>query len=266
MRQFVSRHRSLIGLLLMALWFPISGGAESIDPKAKEVIESSSKFLSQQKAYQVETETIAQFSIQGMKQNVNTQSAMIHESPNKMAMHSTSPLFSLDIISDGTQIFMYSPQLKKYTVDPAPPTLQEMNTFIAEKSTPASPLGNSSNAQPLLFNQDPETIWETITQATYLGKEEIAGHSTHHLQLWMEETQMDAWYLSGEEPVLFKIQPDMSSILESMGLPHSESVQLSVQVFYKKWAFNPKLPATVFEFQPPADAQLVETLFPNPED
>lgn len=178
--------------------------------------------------------------------------------PNRFSFVRTSGDMGSTVVSDGQNLTNFVSELDQYTVRPAPKTLEEFSSSIGGMTLIEGGMGGFIMA---LVSDDPYTRFTGENVATeYVGKEEINGQLCHRLRFEEEDLSFDAWVASGEDPVLRRICPDLTSQFDEKET--ASGFQILVSFDYKNWSFEPAddMP---FAFTPPTTAKLVNEITPR---
>jgi len=178
------------------------------------------------KSFSVQSEVQMEVVFAGKEQNRKTETTIVFERPNRLAMRSDGEL-GATIVSDGTTIYSTLGALKKYTKKNAPKELGEL------EHDPLIMAGGGLTQQVLfhLLSDDPyAAIMEHGTTVTDLGHVDLNGQSARHLRFDQRVLNWDAWIAEGDKPLLLQVSMDMSQMAEQMGakMPGGSSMKMSI--------------------------------------
>ncbi len=105
----------------------------------------------------------------------------------------------------------------------------------------------------ILAGQARETIEDAAASGWYVGASWVEGAWTHHLALRAPDVDFEIW-VGMDEPVPLKLTITWK---HEVGMP-------SYMARFKRWNMSPSIHESVFHFEAPIDAQLVE-MVPEPE-
>ncbi len=147
--------------------------------------------------------------------------------------------------------------------------LEESNKGIA--SFVQSPLsgGIANGLGSLVFAMlDVETAGELQSQLTgseIIGEEVVDGESLTHARFQVGgQLTFDAWFSTGENPVVKRVVPDLSPMTEA-ARQQFEKFEYSVTFDFSNWQLNNQYEATAFNFEEPAGSTLVLTFMESEE-
>jgi len=211
------------------------------------------------KSFSVQSEVQMEVAFAGKEQNRKTETTIVFERPNRLAMRSDGEL-GATIVSDGTTIYSTLGALKKYTKKNAPKELGEL------EHDPLIMAGGGLTQQVLfhLLSDDPyAAIMEHGTTVTDLGHVDLNGQSARHLRFNQRVLNWDAWIAEGDKPLLLQVSMDMSQMAEQMGakMPGGSSMKMSITQQFKDWQVNLTPKPDAFDFTPPKDMKLVNNFF-----
>ena len=225
---------------------------ENINPKAKEIITKSMLFLKGVEKYSYKMVTSMKMDSEKMKQDMKIDTTFLFQKPNKFSMRQQASMFSSEIVCDGSQVFINLPSMKKYFVKEAPKTMEELPGSLMPSA------GGPDMSKYLLMAQNPDKVWEIITKVAYLGEEEIEGVKYDHITMEMEVGDAEFWYSQGENPLPYKIIPDMKKAFAKMKDNPLGQFNIKMEMIYKDWNMNPDIPTNAFVFTPPEGVEKME--------
>ena len=216
-------------------------------------------FYKSLKSFSVQSEVEIQANFQGQEHNVKTDTTIVFERPNRLAMRSDDAI-GATIVSDGTTIYSTLGALKKYTKKKAPKELGEL------EHDPSTAMGGGLTQRVLfqLLSDDPYgAIMEHDTSVTDLGQANVNGQAARHLRFNQRVLNWDAWIAEGDKPLLLQVSMDMSQMAEQMvaKLPGGSSMKMSITQQFKDWQVNITPKPDAFAFTPPKDMKEVKSFF-----
>jgi thiol-disulfide isomerase/thioredoxin len=240
-------------------------GKQDIDPKAEKVIGAWGKYFSGLRGFQYASTVNLVVEQQGQKQNQNFSLSLKAARPNKLAYTvEASQQNGAQIVSDGSQLWVYIKGFQKYGVEDAPETWDEMlkNPLVM------GPLnfGNAAVVTAALLNEDPaKKLLENTLSVKYGGLVELDGAKCHLIEASGEELDWQLWIDSGNKPLVRQFVPDLAKAFAQMakrskGKSPFENMKITNTVTFKDWETNPKLPADAFAFNVPEGVEKVDSL------
>jgi hypothetical protein len=223
--------------------------APQVDPKATDLLKRSCDYLESLQALSVR----ASFSeevvlLDGQKIGYESGSKISLSRPNhfRTVRHGTKE--NLDFYYDGKTMTMFQAGPNLYAKAAAPPTLDGMIGTLESEYDVAIPGSD-------LFYTDAYTgMIEGVTDASYIGLEEVGGVPAHHLSFRKSDVDWQIWVEDGEKPVPVKYVITTKWVT---GAP-------SYSVLMTDWDLSPKFDPSTFVFVPPSDARKIE--FARPSD
>lgn len=255
-------NRLLLAVCMIGLVIPTkSMAAAEMDAKSKEVLEKLSTYVQGLKSVQVDLVLTMNIKAQGVDQEMVTDQTVSIQKPNKMAMVLTEGMGGSDLYSDGKDMVTYLPMTKKYLIEDAPESFNDMS--------PTSMIGLQLMGLPApgivshLWSDDPlAALTEHAETVTYLGTTEMNEQPYHKLEMVLETADMEIWISDSDKPVIHRIVPDMEKTIAEIKKekgPQLGEIELKVNIDVKDWKYNPDLSADIFTFTPPAGVSLAST-------
>jgi outer membrane lipoprotein-sorting protein len=242
-------------------------------------------------SYQDVAEIRQDFRMEGTKVTVSGSFILTMERPNKMnlTVRWRRGITELDaqLISDGTNFWVYRPDLKQYTVQPASGSLKS----LLEQSRGPAETDLSQTLYGIIASDDPQAeLAENGKSLKTLRKEAIDGTPSYVLT-WDEAVRQKGASVSNgaaqnpptksmpvtvwaavENGLIHQLSLDLSQLdISSSPLPNPNggpprTVKLQDFVTTTKHSairINPTLSKTIFVFRPPPEAQQVEAFNPT---
>jgi peroxiredoxin len=226
---------------------------------SQEVVRRMADYYKHLKSFSVQSDLEIQAGFSGKEQKQKTETTIVFERPNRLAMRSNGAL-GVTIVSDGTTIYSTFGALKKYTKKKAPPDLGELE----HDPTAAMSAGLTQRVLFQLLSDDPyNAIMTHDTTVTELEHANLNGQSARHLRFNQRILNWDAWIADGDKPLLLQVTVDMSQMAEQMGakLPGGSSMKMSVTQQFKDWQVNLTPKPDAFAFTPPKGMKEVQSFF-----
>ncbi|MBL1217558.1 MAG: DUF2092 domain-containing protein [Planctomycetes bacterium] len=201
--------------------------------------------------------------MEGLRQQMTSQYSFAMQRPNRLAMRLTDGIMGMTVVSDGNHLYTLMPVIEnRYTVEQAPRVLNDLVGGWEESAVmdPMSPLGWAA----FLLLEDPYTdILRTMDRLEYVGKKDLDGTACHVLSLNGRHSNWTMWIQTGDEPLLRKLVPDISTLYDEVAddFPRAQQLKMELLLRYDNWEVNGDIPDEVFTFVPPADAVEVESLY-----
>jgi hypothetical protein len=132
-----------------------------------------------------------------------------------------------------------------YTNIEVPDNIDDMLDYMIETFDITVPLAD------ILYRDPYSVLTENLVSGEYLGKHLVGGRMSHHLVFHQDSIDWQLWVDVGKNPVPLKL------VITWTGEPGRP--QLSA--IFTDWDLKAKLPAKLFVFTPPKDAEYID-----PED
>ena len=84
-----------------------------------------------------------------------------------------------------------------------------------------------------------KTLMAGVTESEYLGQEKVGEVMCHHCRFIQEDFDWDIWIEVGKQPLVHKVQPDLTKQLAGAGA-QIEDAKLSYTVTLSDWNVSPK--------------------------
>jgi len=218
------------------------------DPKAMEVVEGFCRYYAELKHFTVELDTVLDITGPGVNREQRTAHRVSVVKPDKFAMTLRRAGEGAVVVSDGTRLYTFLPQIDVCDVEDAPENI----SALKEKRA----LGMSFLLRVLLQSDPLDEVTEDVSSLGYGGLEKIGDDAVHHLTIKEPEVDWELWVQAGERPFVRKVAVDLSRALARQGAPANVKVTLTEQ--YAKWEVAEPPPASRFAFTPPAGTRTLE--------
>jgi peroxiredoxin len=257
-------------LTAVSLVFVKPGAAEvKMDDKSRQVLEAMGGYYQSLESMSVTASMRMSRTVQGQKQEAAAKVDYAMQRPGKLAISpgaDAGPEATRGIgmvRSDGKEVTIYVAQLRRYTTEPMPKSLDDLfNNRVLDIVS-----RSSASLVTALMSSDP--VWRLlmeVEEVRYLGLEEAGGVATHRVRLSRADTMaMDVWIAAGDKPLLMKAVPDLS-LEEQRAKQAGQEVELEMSLELVNQQANPKLEDAVFAFEPPAGAEKVASLMDSGQE
>ena len=220
-----------------------------IDPKATDLLRKMSDYLGSAKALTVH----ASFSeemvlLSGQKISYESWSQLSLRRPDRFRADRHGVLENLTFYYDGKSMTLFQKGPNFYAAEPAPPTVDAMLDALIAKLNVDIP------ASDLFVVDSYDGLVDGMTDASYIGSEEVGGFVTHHLAFRNPDVDWQIWIRDGEKPL------PVNYIITTKWTTAAPSYTVDMT----DWDMTPHLDEAIFVFVPPAGARQIE--FVRPED
>jgi len=218
--------------------------APAIDPKAKQVLDGMSAYYKMLKSFTCKYTLDFIVEGEGKREAETMVSEVAMERPNKVYMKQVQNELGVDLFSDGLNLAVHVPQVKSYTVMPAPADFDGSFQYAS-----VSGLTSFQLIVANLMSADPAaTFLNGGAELSYIGLEDVGTQKHHHLRINRQNQLLDMWVADGDKPFLARVAPDLSKETEGT------SVKLSLTVNLTDWAPDALIAPEKFAFVAPATA------------
>jgi len=236
------------------------------DSQAEEILKRVSDFYAAVSNFSVDAETHVNISASGMKQEMTVVSAVAMERPNRLAITFKSGFESsaMSIISDGSKQFVYVPRMSRYVKSPAAASLDELlesaDGMMVNQAIPVLADLMSTNPAGLLMTD--------VASNQYVGAATLNGVSCEQVRFFQKQFDWDMWVETGKTPVVHQIVVDPSkSMIAAKGSPGQPAgMRMETRILFADWQLDRGIPASRFQFTPPAGVQEVSSLDAGDEE
>ena len=220
-----------------------------IDPKATALLKKTADYLSSAKAFSVRMSfTDEVVLLNGQKIGTEAGSQVSLRRPDRFRTIRHGVQENLDFYYDGKTIAFFEKGPNLYAMAPAPSTLDGMMDTLREKYDVDIPGSD-------LFYTDAFTgMMDDVTEASYIGLEDVGGVSAHHLAFRKSDVDWQLWVRDGDMPVPVKYVITTKWITAAP----------SYSVLFTDWNMTPKFDNATFDFVPPTGARKID--FARPAD
>ena len=220
-----------------------------IDPQATEVFKKMSDYLGRTKALSARA-TFRQevVLLTGQKVEYESWSQVTLRRPDRLRTSRHGLMENLDFYYDGKTTTIFRKEPNFYASAPAPATVDAMLEDLQAKLDIAIP------GSDLLFADAYGGMIGDVTDALYVGPEEVGGVRAHHLAFRHSDVDWQIWIQEGDKPLPVKY---VITTKWMTGAP-------SFDVVMTDWDLAPKVDDATFAFVPPSGSQRIE--FKRPPD
>jgi hypothetical protein len=241
----------LVLLAVSAVWLPAAsqdpqgstGGGSSlgVDPNVVKALDRMGAYLRTLTAFDVEATTSTDEVLDtGQKVQFDGTAQLQVRRPDKLHAEVKTDRKHREFFYDGKTFTVFGRQVDYYATVPAPPTLRELVTVLAQRYGIAIPLAD------LFFWGAEDERAANLRSAIDLGPATVAGTECEQYALRQEGVDWQVWIQKGDSPLPRKLVITTTS---DPAQPQYVSVL--------KWNLNPKLSDATFSFSPPQGAMRI---------
>jgi hypothetical protein len=234
-----------------AVWLPAAsqdpqgstGGGSSlgVDPNVVKALDRMGAYLRTLTAFDVEATTSTDEVLDtGQKVQFDGTAQLQVRRPDKLHAEVKTDRKHREFFYDGKTFTVFGRQVDYYATVPAPPTLRELVTVLAQRYGIAIPLAD------LFFWGAEDERAANLRSAIDLGPATVAGTECEQYALRQEGVDWQVWIQKGDSPLPRKLVITTTS---DPAQPQYVSVL--------KWNLDPKLSDATFSFSPPQGAMRI---------
>jgi hypothetical protein len=239
---------SLGALVSVAQTVP-AAGQPTIDPKATALLRKTTDYLASAKAFTLrasfDDEVVL---LNGQKIGSESWSQVSLQRPNHFRTVRHGVKENLDFYYDGKTMAFFEKEPNFYATVPAPPSLDGMMDTLSVQYDVGIP------GSDLFYSDAYAGMIDGVTEASYIGLEEVKGVPAHHLAFRKADGDWQIWVRDGNDPVPVKYVITTKWVTAAP----------SYSVLMTDWNMTPKFDNSTFDFVPPAGARKIE--FARPSD
>lgn len=261
----INAHTAALVSLVLAFSAAPVHAQPAEDSKVASVLKEMAQLQQEIETVKVDVVFKMVMTAQGFKQEQETVYRARFQRPNLFAVEGEGGMFPVTTVSDGEKLYIYYPAMQKYTVENAPETMAGTN---AGEAAAMMSMGAAAPFQIFLFPTESfvDTVMEGVREASYLGEDEIDGTSCHHLSFQQEDMDWELWVEKGDQPLARKLTLDMSDQIKSMaaegaGAGMLKGASMEMVYLFDNWEVDVPLSDDAFQFEPPAEAEKVDSIF-----
>ncbi|MFO7534604.1 MAG: DUF2092 domain-containing protein [Kiritimatiellia bacterium] len=234
-----------------------AGDTNTVDPKAETILRALSAYFKTVPTFKVDLEAETRIESPDMKQEFTTRATLAVKKPDKIAMAvKNSMIGTLLLTCNGATFVTFLPALNRYTIKPAPDSLEKLSIEMNASSPACLPVISA------LLERDPfGALVNDASRILYLGEEAFNGVPCHRLKFEHSDFDCEAWIRTGPLPLLEAIKPCLAKSAALNKMPADMKANVLLQL--KNWECGGELPDSLFTLELPAEAQKVDSLFPG---
>ncbi len=242
----IGRASLVLGIALgLGTLSPPGAEAQSLDPKATEVLQAMSDYLEGLPAFSVNAdvdfEVVART---GQKLQLSSYASLTMQRPNGFYIQRRGVFADAEIFFNGTTLTLFGKQLNAYAQRPVNGTIDDaIRVFESESGIPA-PGADFMFADPYAVMSD------GVTSSLYLGTAYVNGIEAHHLAFREAEVDWQIWVQTGDTPLPLKY------VITTKWVTGAPQYELRM----RDWNTNPQIASDRFTFTAPAGASQLDSL------
>lgn len=225
--------------------------AETVDPKADQVLQRMSQYLISARQFKFEAcKTIDVVLDSGQMIQLSDTTRVSVSRPDKILAQSTGDTNNEHVWYDGKNLSILSPEQNNYATVDVPNTIDEMMDYVVEKYGAAVPLAD------LVVSDPYKSATQRVRSGQYLGLHYVRDLKCHHLAFRQDNVDWQIWIEAGDNPLPRKL---VITYKELPGHPQFTAV-------FDKWDMSAGLSNNLFTFKAPLKGKRIEMepLIPRP--
>jgi hypothetical protein len=220
-----------------------------IDPKAAALLKKSTDYLGSAKAFTLRASfTDEVVLLDGQKIGSESWAQIFLRRPDHFRTVRHGVQENLNYYYNGKTMAFYEKGPNFYAMVPAPLTLDGMIDTLTDQYDVGIP------GSDLFYSDAYAGMVDGVTDASYIGLEEVNGVPAHHLAFRKSDVDWQLWVRDGDQPVPVKYVITTKWITAAP----------SYSVLFTDWNMTPKFDNATFDFVPPAGARKID--FARPAD
>jgi hypothetical protein len=222
---------------------PASGGSETVDPKAVQVMQKMGNYMAGLQKFKVHSDRIMEVILPNdQKLHSDRSTDLFVQKPDRLRVKVTSTKRDLEFFYDGKTFTLYTPRQKYYASAPAKPTIGEMIQYAGTEYDIEFPLVD------VLYHHD--VLLKDVVSGAHVGMSLIQGVKCHQLAFRQKDIDWEVWIEEGDKPLVRRI-----AICDKT----QKGEPLTVTDL-SNWDVSPTFEADLFTFTPPPDVQKIKFL------
>ena len=221
------------------------------DPKVVEIVGKLSEYVRNLDSFSFELSTVMTISADNMPEDRQEAiSDFAFKRPNKFSFALMTGN-KMSLVCDGENLYMYVPEVAKYSEQPAPESLEKLVMANPAEIIPATKI--------LTFSNIEREMMLGVNGTEYYGIEKVGGVECHHLEFVQQDMVWGMWVETGDRPLIRKIVPTPAgnpSIKDTNGNLLS-NVKVRIETTLSKWKTG-GVPENTFTFKAPEGVEKVE--------
>jgi hypothetical protein len=226
-------------------------------PAERELLKESLAFCQNLHSFSFDLELGMTMENDGLSIKATEPYSIAVKRPRYLAVNLKSGTEGSQTVCDGSHQYTYIAAGNKYTISAAATNISQID-FARLDRLVKGPTPYEIVA-PLIIPGYQGFLTRASQKAKFIGREKTDGTSCAHFGFDDGMGLVDLWIKEGEQPLLYKIACKLNPrALQSDETMRGSSITFSFR--FEDWKINPVIPAVRFQFTPPINAQLIESL------
>lgn len=230
--------------------------AAQSDDQGTAALTRAAVFLSNAQTFRVQSTVRYEIVVGGETEAADTVLELALRRPKDLSLNLSSNDFNIFFVADEKELNTYIPSFGKYTVEEG-----DLEPAAVVERAGYPPIDSAMIILAELVKGKPFSALMTETSSiTHEGVEEIDGVQCDRIRITTPDSAWDLWIDTGNRPLIRKVETDTAEFvtqLKEQGI----DMKLTVTMALDEWKLD-DAPDTLFAFNPPADAQKVDSFTP----
>jgi hypothetical protein len=240
-----------VAAIAVAALLPLAAQAQpaGVDPEARRIFKASTDFLAAQKRLSVDTTSTIEVVLDtGQKLQFDNAASLRLQRPDRLRADRRGDLVNQVFQYDGKTLTLLDRDAKVYATLAAPPTVDGMLDFAAQRLDIVAPAGD------LIYSNAYDVMMADVQSGFVVGKAVIDGVRCDHLAFRKPDVDFQVWVQEGPQPLPRRL---VITSRDVAGAP-----QFAVDL--RGWKLAPVFAPGTFTFTAPKGARQIEFLAPAP--
>jgi hypothetical protein len=221
---------------------------KDIDPTAARMVRQMADYISGLQSFTVRTAVTDEVALKsGQKIEIMSNAEIAVQRPNRLRSTRVGATGGVDVWYDGQNLTVSCKGTDSYQTVAAAPTIDGVIDQLRDKLDMDAPGADLLNTKPY------DVLMEQVTSGRFIGVETVDGVAANHVAFRGEQVDWQLWIKDGPVPLPLKY---VITTKDVRGYPEF-SVEMS------EWNTEPKLSASAFRFQAPADFKAAKAVVPQ---
>jgi len=233
--------------------------APVVDAKTADVLHKLVDNYKSIKSAQAQITIAMKFSGAGRTDQINSTADFAFERPNKIALTmKDEKTGGGSVVSDGKKMWMTVAGKNQYSEEESPANLDQILV-----NSPAQVVARQASILLVLFHsQAYDKLLDGVSNASYIGQDDIDGVKCDHVRLAMEGVDINLWSTAGDKPLLRRVKPDLSRRIKQAAeqQPEMKDATFDGSIDVKDWKIDQPVAATQFAFSPTVGTEKVDSM------
>lgn len=236
-----------------ALFAPGAATAQASEDAA-QLYQNVADVLKQHDRFAVDLTLEYTISVGDQSESLTTTYATAFERPDAVTIKVRNPNLQADFYLKGAELIQYLPETDQYALETV-----EMKPAVLVSRAGVGPIPDAMVIFMEFFLENPfEVPLEHAVKSEVRGEDTIDGEPHDVVYLEMAKMAWTAWITQGDQPVIRRIVPKLTSVEEFFADQTQSHVELQVVMDLENWTFDPEAVGEKLAFAQADTAERVE--------